>query len=363
MTYTYNWTKEQERELNQLLGRPDNWQELTKKELQKYEQSLHFDKSFDHPLDRNKLSKKNPTVNDKYITLLKVFFAIREECHKGNLGTNSKGELKNLKSIEKFEKVFMLRFTNCRPQFYSFKKAAELTGFTVEDMQNIRAKEDIFSKYSQERKQLQFTELDILVELSHNTTKEKLQTNQENLLMLSQKIPSQVVTNLLNYTNKFIKEYFKYSQPTEGIRFDITDFFNLVEENTKADWEQDIYSATLFDNTEEKAIYRDIFYQDKMMQLKEHYCFRRLFTYENDRTNPTEVEYAQLTTEGKQLPDWFVHFKQNTFQTLKRKEQLVAFFNNYDEKYDANVDYQIEKPTQEAIEIHLLKTYFPKGNK
>lgn len=292
------FTKEEQLELTQLLGPNERWG--GEAVLQQLKEATYFDKSFDHPLDSNKLSRKNPTVNDKYITLLKVFFAIREGCHKGNLGTNSKGKLKDLKSIEKFEKVFMLRFTNCRPQFYSFKKAAELTGLTVEDMHKIEAKP--------------------------------------------------------TYDELGNKKY-------QGIRFDITDFFSLIEEPTKADWEQDIYATTLFTTKEESLIYRDIFYQDKMMQLKEHYCIRRLFTYESERVNPSSIDYAELTPEGKLLPDWFVHFKQDTFKTLKRKEQLVAFFNNYDERYDSTVDYQVGKPTQEAITIHLSKTYQPKGKK
>lgn len=270
---------------------PANWDSYSLEERLQYlnrQEAAKQIRTFDYPLDSSKLSRKNPTVNDKYIFLIKVFFAIREECHRGNLGTTSKGQLKELKSIEKFEKVFMLRFTNCRPQFFSFKKAAELTGLTLEDINNIKAKPD--GKY-------------------------------------------------------------------EGIRFDITDFFNLIEETTKADWEQDIYSATLFDSDLERLLYRDFFYQDKIMQLKQHYCFRKLCTYENERTNPNKIEYAELTSEGKQLPAcnlpaWYIHFRHGTFDELKRKEQLVAFFNNYDDRYDSNVEYQIEPATEEQIKVH-----------
>jgi hypothetical protein len=265
---------------------PANWDSYTLEERLQYldrQEASKQVRTFDYPLDNSKLSRKNPTVNDKYINLIKAFFAIREECHRGNLGTTSKSQLKELKSIEKFEKVFMLRFTNCRPQFYSFKKAAELTGLALEDINNIKAKPNG------------------------------------------------------NY---------------EGIRFDITDFFKLIEETTKTDWEQDIYSATLFDSDLERLLYRDVFYQDKMMQLKEHYCFRKLCTYENERTNPNKVEYAELTSEDKSLPDWYIHFRYGTFDELKRKEQLVAFFNNYDDRYDSNVDYQVESATQEQIEVH-----------
>jgi len=275
---------------------PANWDSYTLEEKLQYldkQEAAKQVRTFDYPLDSSKLSRKNPTVNDKYIFLIKVFFAVREECHRGNLGTTSKGKLKELKSIEKFEKVFMLRFTNCRPQFFSFKKAAELTGLTLENINNIKAKPD--SKY-------------------------------------------------------------------EGIRFDITDFFNLIEETTKADWEQDIYSATLFDSDLERLLYIDVFYQDKIMQLKDHYCFRKLCTYENERTNPNKVEYAELTLKDKQLPAcnlsacnlpaWYIHFRYGTFDELKRKEQLVAFFNNYDDKYDSNVEYIVEPATKEQIDVH-----------
>ena len=49
MTYTTEWTKEQEeRELNQLLGRPNDWQERSAQGLPI---TVQIDKSFDHPLD------------------------------------------------------------------------------------------------------------------------------------------------------------------------------------------------------------------------------------------------------------------------------------------------------------------------
>ena len=265
---------------------PDNWDNYTLEERLRYidkEEAKKEVRTFDFPLSNSKISRKNPTVNNKYINLIKIFFAIKEECNKGNLGLTSKDKVKELKSIEKYEKVFMLRFTNSRPQFFSFKKAAELTGLSLEDINNIRAK--------------------------------------------------------LN--NKY-----------EGIRFDISDFYNLIEEDTKSKWEKEIELNTLFDSELEKVIYRDIFYLNKIMELKEHYCFRKLCTYEDERNNVNKIEYAELTPKGKPLPDLYIHFREGTFYELKRKEQLVAFFNNYDDKYDSTLYYEIELASHEQIEVH-----------
>lgn len=284
MAYTTEWTKEQERELNQLLGRPDNWQELN---LQgKPFPTTQIDKSFDHPVVSNKVNRNNSTVNDKYIFLIKVFFAVREECFKGNLGTNTKGDLKQLQSIEKFEKVFMLRFTNSRPQFYSFKKASEVSGITLTQINNIKAKDN--GKY-------------------------------------------------------------------EGIRFDINTLLDLIEPATKVNWDKDISELTVFSTTEETAVVTDMFYLEKMMELREHYAFRRLCTYESQRLNPNNIDYGNLTPENKVLPDWYVYFKQDTFFTLLRKEQLVAFFNNYDDRYNnlpTKYQFTLEPATQETINAH-----------
>jgi hypothetical protein len=363
MTYTTEWTKEQEeRELNQLLGRPNDWQERSAQGLPI---TVQIDKSFDHPLDETKLSRRNPTVNDKYITLLKVFFAIREECHKGNLGTNTKGELKQLQSIEKFEKVFMLRFTNSRPQFYSFKKAVELTGLTLENINNIRAKEDIFNQYNNLRPTLfpvtEIVDL-ILPEISYKTPNEQLQSSKESLYsylkLAKDNLEATTTANtLINLLSKFIKNYYGYSQEgNEGIRFDINSFFELIEDSTKESWGKELEGLTLFSTTEETNIVTDMFYQEKMMELKEHYAFRKLFTYESERKRTDKVDYAELPPVNKVLPDWYVYFKQDTFKHLKRKEQLVAFLNNYDDRYsELPTDYQFNLPaaSKEAINVHL----------
>ena len=357
-----NWTIEDDKELNRLLGRTDDWQERAAKGLPT---NIQIDKSFDHPLNQTKLSRKNPTVNDKYITLLKVFFTIREECHKGNLGTTTKGELKQLQSIEKFEKVFMLRFSNSRPQFYSFKKAAELTGLTLEDINNIRAKEDIFNQYNNLRPTLfpvsEIVDL-ILPEISYKTPKEQLQSSKESLdsyLKLAKDNLEAITTanTLIELLSKFIKNYYGYSQEgNEGIRFDINSFFDLLEDSTKESWNKELEGLTLFSTTEETNIVTDMFYLEKIMELKEHYAFRRFFTYESERKKVDKVEYAELTPSDKVLPDWYVYFKQDTFKCLKRKEQLVAFLNNYDDRYsELSTDYKFDLPaaSQEAINVHL----------
>ena len=92
------------------------------------------------------------------------------------------------------------------------------------------------------------------------------------------------------------------------------------------------------------------------MELKEHYAFRKLFTYESGRKRTDKVDYAELPPVNKVLPDWYVYFKQDTFKHLKRKEQLVAFLNNYDDRYsELPTDYQFNLPaaSKEAIYVHL----------
>lgn len=350
------FTKEEELELAQILGVNNRWGGSS---------TLQIDKSFDHPVVENKVSRKNPTVNNKYINLLKVFFAIREECHKGNLGINTKGELKQLQSIEKFEKVFMLRFTNSRPQFYSFKKAAELTELTLEDINNIRAKENIFTQYSILRSTLfpvsEIVDL-ILPEISYKTPKEQLQSSKESLysylsLISNNQQAINTANQLIDLLNKFIKNYYIYSQEgNEGIQFNINSFFELIEESTKKNWSKELEGLTLFSTTEETNIVTDMFYQEKMMELKDHFAFRKLFTYESERKKTNKIDYAELTSEDKILPDWYVHFKQDTFKYLKRKEQLVAFLNNYDDRYSqlpTNYQFNLQAASQEAINIHL----------
>ena len=79
MAYTTEWTKEQERELNQLLGRPDNWQEIATQKLTAQGKSFpttQIDKSFDHPVVSNKVNRNNFTVNDKYIFLIKITYVV-----------------------------------------------------------------------------------------------------------------------------------------------------------------------------------------------------------------------------------------------------------------------------------------------
>ena len=287
MVTSTEFTKEQELELTRILGVNERWGGVkVADELA----ATTIDKSFDHPVVSNKVNRNNSTVNDKYIFLIKVFFAVREECFKGNLGTTTKGDLKQLQSIEKFEKVFMLRFTNSRPQFYSFKKASEVSGLTLAQINNIKAKSN--GKY-------------------------------------------------------------------EGIRFDINTLLDLIEPSTKVNWDKDISKLTVFSTTEETNVVTDMFYLEKMMELSEHYAFRKLCTYESQRLNPSNIDYANLTVEGKLLPDWYVHFKQDTYFTLLRKEQLVAFFNNYDDIYNSlPTDYQftLEPATQETINAHKLYT-------
>lgn len=350
------FTKEEELELAQILGVNNRWGGSS---------TLQIDKSFDNPVVENKVSRKNPTVNNKYINLLKVFFTIREECHKGNLGINTKGELKQLQSIEKFEKVFMLRFTNSRPQFYSFKKAAELTGLTLEDINLIRAKEDIFTQYNSVRPILfpvsEIVDL-ILPEISYKNSIEQLQASKESLysylkLAKDNLEATETANTLITLLNKFIKNYYVYSQEgNEGIRFDINSFFELIEDSTKERWDSELKGLTLFSTTEETNIVTDMFYQEKMMELKDHFAFRKLFTYESERKRTNKVDYAELTSKDKILPDWYVHFKQDTFKCLKRKEQLVAFLNNYDDRYSQlPTDYQfdLQLASQEAINVHL----------
>jgi hypothetical protein len=361
MVTSTGFTKEEEQELTRILGVNERWGGAKVADKLAVTQ---IDKSFDHPVVSNKVNRNNSTVNDKYIFLIKVFFAVREECFKGNFGITTKGELKQLQSIEKFEKVFMLRFTNSRPQFYSFKKAVELTGLTLEDINNIRAKEDIFNKYNSLRSTLfsvsEIVDL-ILPEISYKTPKEQLQASKESLYsylrLAKDNLEATTTANtLIELLSKFINNYYGYSQEgNEGIRFDINSFFELIENSTKEDWDKEIEGLTLFSTNEESKVMADMFYQEKMMELKEHYAFRKLCTYESQRLNPSNIDYANLTTEGKLLPDWYVHFKQNTYFTLLRKEQLVAFFNNYDDRYNnlpADYKFTLEPATQETINAH-----------
>ena len=220
----------------------------------------------------------------KYINLLNAFFEIKELSIQGKLGINTKGEIKQVKSIEKFAKVFLLRFYNSRPQFYSFTKV-NLTLIEVKTIPN-------------------------------------------------------------------------------GLRFDLEDIYSLLESNTNNYWKYEIESLSSFANLEETATITCEFIKSNLLPLKDYYCIRRMFTYEDDRKE-NRVEYAELTPEGKYLPDWFIQFKQGRFDKLTRKEQLVAFFNDYHTRYSERLrvnpsefDYIEDiRPSSEAINVHKFYSY------
>ena len=236
----------------------------------------------------SKITKKNFKGNDKYINTIKIFFTLREQCYLGNFGVDKKGENKQLQSIEKFGTVFLLRFTNSRPQFYSFKKASELTNISLEDIKGVEG----------------------------DLTKPG--------------IPN-------------------------SVRFDLNYLLNLLEEYTKESWESAIKELTIFSNKEESLVMQDMYYQEKMLELKEHTAIRRLFTYETDRVK-AKLNYAELTPVGKDLPDWFIHFKLDTYKKLTRKEQLVAHFNEYGNKFNFNTNYEVGQPSSTDIKAHQYYT-------
>ena len=232
----------------------------------------------------SKITKKNFKGNDKYINLIKIFFTLREQCVLGNFGVDKKGNPKQLQSVEKFAKVFMLRFTNSRPQFYSFSKASKLANVSVEDITGVES-----------------------------------DTNNPG-------IPN-------------------------SVRFDLNYLLDLLEDYTKDNWRSEIADLTIFETDSQTQLLQDVFYQEKMLELKEHTAIRRLFTYETDRA-VVKPDYAELTPEGKELPDWFVHFKLDTYKKLTRKEQLVAHFNQYDSKFDFANTYEVNEPSSTDIKAH-----------
>jgi hypothetical protein len=98
-----------------------------------------------------------------------------------------------------------------------------------------------------------------------------------------------------------------------SLQFDLDYFYKLIEPSTKLAWQR---TVTL----------------SRILEVSEYYTMRRLFTYEADRVN-SKREYAELTPKGKLLPDWFVLFKSGRYERLTRKEQAVAYFNQYNDLY------------------------------
>lgn len=246
------------------------------------EQTILKDKDIFGP--SSKITKKNYKGNDKYINLLKIFFTLREQCILGNFGVDKNGNPKQLQSIEKFAKVFLLRFNNSRPQFYSFTKAASLTNIPLEEITGVK------------------------------------------------------------------------DDPTQpgipnSVRFDLNYLLNLLEEYTKEKWETEVKELTIFETPNQTLLLQDVFYQEKILELKEHTALRRLFTYETDRSID-KLSYAELTPLDKELPEWFIHFKLDTYKKLTRKEQLVAYFNEYDNLFDFSKNYQVSEPSETDIKAH-----------
>jgi hypothetical protein len=227
----------------------------------------------------------------KYVNLIDAFFNIKEACMRGELGVNHKGEHKLLLSIERFAKVFLLRFYNSRPQFYSFKKA----GIGLETL------------------------------------------------------------NLIPY----------------GLRFDIEEVFGLLEPTTKLAWNSEIESSyTIFSSTQEIAEVTCNILSSKLLPLQAYYCLRRLFTYETDRAKPS-IDYAPLTESGAILPNWFLHFKQGHYEKLGRKEQAIAYLNDYNTRYKEVLSLNpsafnyIEdiRPTTEEVKIHKMFSWKAVGSR
>lgn len=227
--------------------------------------------------------KPGANTTEKYTNLINIFFSLKELIMLGKLGYTTKGEVKQIKSIEKFAKVFLIRFHNSRPEFYSFKKASGLTNISIKKIQEL--------------------------------------------------------PNLL--------------------RFELEDLFNLLEWKTKEAWRVDMEATTLFSSGKELATSICEYYKNKILELQNYYCIRRLFTYEEDRLN-NKVEYAQLTPDRAKLPNWFLLFKADKFDKLTRKEQLVAYFNEYHNRYSEIMSQNPEEfewvnelqPSSEDIKVH-----------
>ena len=143
-----------------------------------------------------------------------------------------------------------------------------------------------------------------------------------------------------------------------GLRFTFLDLVKMIEPATLSNIKCLVEGA--LNPLQEECDY----YLKKAWELKDYYCIRRLCTYETDREKEA-IDYANLSKKDELLPLWFLWYKAGTFEKLTRKEQLVAYLNDYNDIYQREMEKDVRvfqyverwRPSNEQIEIHRKFTY------